>query len=124
VTEPLAPQNAPQPPDLSQAPPTTAASRLAIWQQAGGILVPILTVVLAFLIGGLVVLATGHDPIQAYWDIIKGAGLNWFAHPTNTDVSQTASRSRSPSAAGSSTSAATASTWSGSTAPTGSGSRS
>jgi simple sugar transport system permease protein len=90
VTEPLAPQNAPQPPDLSQAPPTTAASRLAIWQQAGGILVPILTVVLAFLIGGLVVLATGHDPIQAYWDIIKGAGLNWFAHPTNTDVSQTA----------------------------------
>jgi simple sugar transport system permease protein len=50
----------------------------------------VLTAMLAFLIGGLLVLATGHNPIQAYWDIIKGAGLNWLAHPTNTDVANTA----------------------------------
>ena len=60
------------------------------WQRAGGIIVPVLTAMLAFLIGGLLVLATGHNPIQAYWDIIKGAGLNWLAHPTNTDVANTA----------------------------------
>jgi simple sugar transport system permease protein len=70
--------------------PSTAASRLALWQRGGGIIVPVLTAMLAFLIGGLLVLATGHNPIQAYWDIIKGAGLNWLAHPTNTDVANTA----------------------------------
>jgi general nucleoside transport system permease protein len=86
VTEPLAPTQVPAPSDV---PPTTVASRLAIWQRAGGILVPFLTALLAFLIGGLVVLATGHNPFQAYWDIIKGAGLNWLAHPTNTDVATT-----------------------------------
>jgi simple sugar transport system permease protein len=91
MTEPLAPQQrGSEPPDLADAPPTTVAARLAVWQKAGGIVVPILTAVLAFLIGGLIVLATGHDPLQAYWDIINGAGLNWFAHPTNTDVTTTA----------------------------------
>ena len=88
-----------------------------------------MTALVAFFIGGLLVLATGHNPFQAYWDIVNGAGLNWLAHPTNTDValiaaynfSQTllqttsliltlVSPSRSPSAAGCSTSAATAST--------------
>ena len=39
---------------------------------------PILTTLVAFLIGGLVVLATGNDPINAYIGIFKGAGLNWF----------------------------------------------
>jgi simple sugar transport system permease protein len=32
--------------------------------------------------GGLVVLATGHNPFDAYWGILKGAGLTWIAHPT------------------------------------------
>ncbi|MFZ0342119.1 MAG: ABC transporter permease, partial [Gaiellaceae bacterium] len=41
------------------------------------------TVVLAFLIGGLVVLATGHNPLDAYRDIFNGAGLNWIFHPTS-----------------------------------------
>jgi simple sugar transport system permease protein len=91
MTEPLAPrQPDSQPPEIADAPPTTAASRLALWQKAGGIFVPVLTALLAFLIGGLIVLATGHNPLQAYWDIINGAGLNWLAHPTNTDVANTA----------------------------------
>ena len=58
------------------------ASRLALKQRAGGIMVPILTALIAFVIGGLVVLATGHNPVSAYNDIFDGAGLNWFGHPT------------------------------------------
>jgi simple sugar transport system permease protein len=91
MSEPLAPQQREtQPEDIAHAPPETVASRLAAWQKAGGIVVPVLTALLAFLIGGLIVLATGHNPLQAYWDIINGAGLNWLAHPTNTDVTNTA----------------------------------
>jgi simple sugar transport system permease protein len=90
LSEPLAPQHGPKPKEIAEAPPSTVASRLASWQKAGGIVVPVLTALLAFLIGGLIVLATGHNPFQAYWDIINGAGLNWLAHPTNTDVANTA----------------------------------
>jgi len=67
----------------------TLAARIALKQRAGGIVVPILTALIAFLIGGLVVLATGHNPFSAYHDIINGAGLNWIFHPT-TDVANTA----------------------------------
>jgi simple sugar transport system permease protein len=90
LSEPLGPQEDREPEELAQAPPDTVASRLALSQRAGGIIVPVLTALLAFLIGGLLVLATGHNPFQAYWDIVKGAGLNWLAHPTNTDVANTA----------------------------------
>jgi ABC-type uncharacterized transport system permease subunit len=90
LSEPLAPQEGREPEDIAHAPPATVASRLAFSQRAGGIIVPVLTAVLAFMIGGLLVLATGHNPFQAYWDIIKGAGLNWLAHPTHTDVADTA----------------------------------
>ncbi|MDQ3859701.1 MAG: ABC transporter permease [Actinomycetota bacterium] len=44
----------------------------------GGILVPIAATALAFLIGGLVVLVTGSNPITAYKAIFEGTGLNWF----------------------------------------------
>jgi ABC-type uncharacterized transport system permease subunit len=67
----------------------TLAASIALKQRAGGIVVPVLTAVLAFLIGGLVVLATGHNPLLAYRDIFNGAGLNWIFHPT-TDVANTA----------------------------------
>lgn len=60
----------------------TLAARISLSQKAGGVAVPIATVVLAFLIGGLVVLATGHNPLLAYRDIFNGAGLNWIFHPT------------------------------------------
>ena len=90
MSEPLGPQEDREPEELAQAPPDTVASRLALSQRAGGIIVPVLTALLAFMIGGLLVLATGHNPFQAYWDIVKGAGLNWLAHPTNTDVANTA----------------------------------
>jgi general nucleoside transport system permease protein len=44
----------------------------------GGILVPLAATVLAFLIGGLVVAVTGHNPLTAYKAIFEGTGLNWF----------------------------------------------
>ncbi|HEY7198484.1 MAG TPA: ABC transporter permease [Gaiellaceae bacterium] len=44
----------------------------------GGILVPIAATVLAFFVGGIVVLATGHNPLSAYKAIFDGTGLNWF----------------------------------------------
>jgi simple sugar transport system permease protein len=87
VSEPLAP---PPPPSDPEAPPTTLAGRLALYQRAGGIATPLATALLAFAISGVVVLATGHNPILAYRDIIKGAGLDWFLHPWRTDTAETA----------------------------------
>jgi general nucleoside transport system permease protein len=60
---------------------------LALKQRAGGIAVPVVTVVVAFLMSGIVVLATGHNPLLAYRDIFNGAGLNWIFHPTTSTVS-------------------------------------
>ncbi|MBA2462900.1 MAG: ABC transporter permease [Actinobacteria bacterium] len=57
----------------------SVAARLALWQRAGGLAVPLLTTILAFLIGGLVVLVTsGKNPLTTYKAIFEGAGLNWF----------------------------------------------
>ena len=61
-------------------------------------IVPVLTALLAFLIGGLVVLATGHNPLLAYRDIFNGTGLNWIFHPT-TSVANTAAYNLSADAA-------------------------
>src|SRR5262249_52031374 len=62
----------------------TLAARLSLSHRAGGIVVPIVTVVVAFLLGGLVVLAPGHNPLIAYRDIFDGAGLNWIFPPTTS----------------------------------------
>ena len=57
----------------------SVAGRLALWQKAGGLAVPLLTTLLAFLIGGLVVLVTtGKNPLTTYKAIFEGSGLNWF----------------------------------------------
>jgi general nucleoside transport system permease protein len=70
-----------------EPPPTTAAGRLTIAQRAGGIVAPLLTVLLAFLIAGLVVITTGHNPLSVYNGIFDGAGLNWFFHvPWSTNT--------------------------------------
>jgi len=57
-----------------------ATSDVTAWfsTRIGGVLVPIAATVLAFLIGGLVVLITGHNPVTAYRAIFEGTGLNWF----------------------------------------------
>jgi simple sugar transport system permease protein len=56
----------------------TPAARLAAYVQGGGVIVPVLTAVLAFLVGGLVILITGHNPISTYKAIFNGTGLNWL----------------------------------------------
>jgi len=44
----------------------------------GGLFTALAAAVLAFFVGGLVVVATGHDPFAAYKAIFSGTGLNWF----------------------------------------------
>ena len=58
--------------------PVTVAGRLSSYLRGGGIITPVLTALLAFLVGGLVVLLTGKDPIATYRAIFDGTGLNWF----------------------------------------------
>jgi general nucleoside transport system permease protein len=69
---------APAPDDLEGGPGATPAARLAAYVRGGGVIVPVLTAVLAFLAGGLVILVTGHDPFSTYKAIFEGSGLNWL----------------------------------------------
>jgi ABC-type uncharacterized transport system permease subunit len=60
-----------------EAVPLTVAGRLSEYVRAGGVITPLLTVVLAFFVAGLVVLVTGHNPISTYKAIFDGSGLSW-----------------------------------------------
>jgi general nucleoside transport system permease protein len=60
------------------AAPVTVAGRLSTYLRGGGIITPLITVLLAFIVGGLVVLFTGHNPLSTYRAIFEGTGLNWF----------------------------------------------
>jgi general nucleoside transport system permease protein len=85
MTAPGQSPSPPAPPEPEFGDPGTLAARLAIKQRAGGIIVPIVTVVLAIVISILVVAATQHSlhtALLAFQEIFNGAGLNWFAHPT------------------------------------------
>jgi general nucleoside transport system permease protein len=58
----------------------SVAARLALYQRAGGVITPLLTAFIAFLIGGIVVYATtGKDPVNTYKAIFKGTGLSWLS---------------------------------------------
>jgi general nucleoside transport system permease protein len=85
MTEPAAPGTGAQAPE-----PVTVAARLALGQRLAGAAVPVSTALLAFVIGGLVVAATGHNPLAAYRDIFNGAGLNWIFGPTTDTANSTA----------------------------------
>ena len=74
MTEPLDEQPKAEPGGYAPS----VAERLAFYQRAGGIITPIFTALLAFLAGGIVVLATGHNPLRTYKAIWDGTGLNWF----------------------------------------------
>ena len=78
--------------DDSEVLAQTPASRLAGYLRGGGVIVPFLTTLLAFLIGGLVMLVTGQDPIATYEAIWKGTGLQWiFPWTTGADRTLAAS---------------------------------
>ncbi|HEX6622013.1 MAG TPA: ABC transporter permease [Solirubrobacteraceae bacterium] len=73
-----------------EAAAVTPAARLASYMRGGGIVVPVLTTVLAFFVGGLVILFTGHNPLSTYKAIFNGTGLNWFFPWTSGDDRTTA----------------------------------
>jgi simple sugar transport system permease protein len=71
--------DAPQPPPKPADAVPSVAARLAFYQHASGIVTPLLTAVLAFFIGGLVVFVTTHkNPLNTYKEIFNGTGLNWL----------------------------------------------
>ncbi len=78
-------EDAPPPSTPGGSAPSPAA-RLALYQRAGGFITPLLTTVLAFFIGGLVVAATGHNPLSTYKGIAQGTGLAWFFHFGNYHI--------------------------------------
>jgi simple sugar transport system permease protein len=45
-----------------------------------GAIGPAVTTLIAFLMGGLVVVLTGKDPFKVYHAVFNGTGLNWFFH--------------------------------------------
>ena len=64
---------------------STFAASLALKQRAGGIIVPIITVVFAFLMSGIIIAATQHSihtALVVFKEIFEGSGLNWVFHPT------------------------------------------
>jgi simple sugar transport system permease protein len=71
-------EGATPPPSVETDSEAYAPSVAGFYQRAGGIVTPLITALFAFLMGGLVVAATGHNPLDVYRAIFNGAGLNWF----------------------------------------------
>ncbi len=66
--------------------------RYGVAQKAGGVLAPFLTAVLAFFVGGIVVLVTtGKNPLATYQAIFEGSGLNYLLPWISEDDRLTAS---------------------------------
>jgi ABC-type uncharacterized transport system permease subunit len=79
-----APEAPPQEPNGA-----SAAERYDVLQRAEGIVAPILTVLLAFLVSGVVILLTTgsiSDTLETYREIFDGSGLAWFIHVGNHSI--------------------------------------
>jgi general nucleoside transport system permease protein len=76
----------PVPPEHGE--PTTFAARLALYQRAGGVITPLLTALLAFTVGAMVIAFTegsARDPnwtaaAKTFRAILDGTGLPWLIH--------------------------------------------
>ncbi len=68
------------PPEPVEPPPASAGmgTRVADHLRAGGWFTSVLTTIVAFFLGGLVVLITGRDPLSTYNAIWQGTGLEWL----------------------------------------------
>ncbi len=74
----------PQQPPPGEVPQVqTHFSRLRGLRGAAG---PLATTVIAFMMGGLVVLVTGKNPLHVYQAVFNGTGLNWFFHPGSHSI--------------------------------------
>jgi len=74
----------PQPPPSGEVP--TVQSHFSRLRGLGGAAGPVVTTLIAFLMGGLVVLLTGKNPLHVYKAIFNGTGLNWFFHPGSHSI--------------------------------------
>ena len=73
------PEGAADPSGMGPEVKQSILGRYDVAQKAGGLLAPVLTALLAFFVGGLVVLVTtGSNPLTTYRAIFDGAGFNWF----------------------------------------------
>jgi simple sugar transport system permease protein len=70
----------PPAPGLTPTPQQHFASRFGGFS---GVLAPVITTVIAFFMGGLVVLVTGKNPFKVYRAVFDGTGINWFFHVGN-----------------------------------------
>jgi len=82
VSEPVDPRTQPPAPEEPEkappeAPPEGRTTFAGITERLGGAAVPVAATLLAFLIGGLVVVITGGNPLAAYRAIFEGTGLNY-----------------------------------------------
>jgi general nucleoside transport system permease protein len=72
---------APAPPAPEQPPAGSVSGLQTFYDRAGAALIPIAAALLAFIIGGIVVLITEKSisaPFEAYKAIFQGTGLTWF----------------------------------------------
>jgi simple sugar transport system permease protein len=72
------------PPPAQSAETGTFAARLAVKQRAGGVIVPVITVLFALFMAWVVVAATqgsAHKALEIFKEIFYGTGLNWVVHP-------------------------------------------
>jgi ABC-type Fe3+-siderophore transport system permease subunit len=87
----------PSPSPEQSAETGTLAASLALKQRAGGIVVPILTVLFALLMSFIVLAATQrsfHTAALAFKEIFEGTGFNWIFHPTTNLITSIAAYNR------------------------------
>jgi simple sugar transport system permease protein len=81
MADPSSPVDPPQAPGPGETPPETPArdgsTFAGITERLGGAAVPLAATALAFVIGGLVVLVQGGNPLSAYRAIFEGTGFNY-----------------------------------------------
>jgi simple sugar transport system permease protein len=71
--------------EVAQAPtpgdvPTPQSHFASRFGGVSGVIAPLITVVIAFFMGGLVVAITGKNPFKVYNAVFNGTGLTWFFH--------------------------------------------
>ena len=69
----------PAPPVAPEPEKTGTTERMSEWfsTRAGGVLIPLAAAILAFFVGGVVILFAGHSPFGAYKAIFEGTGLTY-----------------------------------------------